>query len=348
MAVKQQNRLRIFLKDKNKKSIFKMFRESLYLWISKREIPFYYFKYLYRKNVVNYKDYISTKEAHKIQFQDTFHKPEHLSIISNKLSFSIFCEQNKLPAAKLISHNLNSNFIFKGKLFKVATKEDLYLFFEHVFNNTNHENIFVKPLSMYGGTGCYRINKQNLQKGIDACNEFVINNSCIHEEVVLQHPEINKIHAGCINTIRMETFIDKQGTTHLLSAFMRFGVGKSFVDNAHSGGFYVGIDLENGTLKDIGHQYMEYGGATLTAHPDNNFAFGGFKIPLFKEAVELTMKSVDYIPDRYIGWDIAISTNGPVIIEANEYPSIFMSDIAYGGYLKHPLYKGILEEIRNS
>ncbi len=348
MAVNQQNRLRIFLKDKNKKSLFKMFRESMYLWISKREIPFYYFKYLYRKNVVNYKDYISTKEAHKIQFQDTFHKPEHLSIISNKLSFSIFCEQNNLPAPRLISHNLNSNFIFKGELFKVASKKDLYNFFKLVFNETHHENIFVKPLSMYGGTGCYRINKQNLQNGIDACNEFVINNSCIHEEVVLQHPEINKIHADCINTIRMETFIDKQGKTHLLSAFMRFGVGKSFVDNAHSGGFYVGINLDTGTLKEIGHQYMEYGGATLTAHPDNNFAFGGFKIPLFKEAVELTMKSVDYIPDRYIGWDIAISTDGPVIIEANEYPSIFMSDIAYGGYLKHPLYKGILEEVRNS
>ena len=345
MAEKQQNRLHIFLKDKNKKSIFKMFRECMCLWMSKREIPFYYFKSLYRNNVVSYIDYISTKEAHKIQFSTIFHKSEHLSIISNKLTFSIFCEQNKLPVPKLISHNLNSNFIFKGVLFKVATEEDLYQFFEHVFNNTHDERIFIKPLSLYGGIGCYRISKNNLKADIKECADFVIHNSCVHEEVVLQHHEINKIHADCINTIRMETFIDKQGKTHLLSAFMRFGVGKSFVDNAHSGGFYVGINLEEGTLKEIGHQYMEYGGAVLSAHPDNNFIFGGFKIPFFSEAVDLTLKAVDYIPDRYIGWDIAISTQGPVIIEANEYPSIFMSDIAYGGYLKHPLYKGILEEI---
>ena len=323
-----------------------MFRESMFLWISKREIPFYYFKYLYRKNVVNYKDYISTKEASKIQHQDTFHRPEHLTIISNKLSFSIFCEKNKLPVPELISHNLDSSFIFEGEIFKVVTQQDLFDFFKHIFDKSNHQNIFVKPLSLYGGTGCFRINKNNLQDDISKCSDFVINNSCIHEAVVTQHPEINKIHADCINTIRMETFIDKEGNTHLLSAFMRFGVGTSFVDNAHAGGFYVGINLENGTLNKIGHQYMEYGGATLTAHPDNNFVFGGFKIPHFKEAVALTLKGVDYIPDRYIGWDIAISKDGPVIIEANEYPSIFMADIAYGGYRKHPLYKGILEEIK--
>ncbi len=344
MSSKQQNRLLIFLKDPNKKSLFKMFKESMYLWISKKEIPFYYFKYLYRKNVINYKDYVSTKEAHNIQFKDVFHKPEHLSIISNKLNFSIFCEENKLPVPKLISHNLDSNFIFEGNIFKIDSQSELFNFFKQVFDKTNHQNIFIKPLSLYGGTGCYRINKNNLKNDISKCSDFVINNSCIHEAVVNQHPEINKIHANCINTIRMETFIDKQGNTHLLSAFMRFGVGTSFVDNAHAGGFYVGINLENGTLKEIGHQYMEYGGAELSEHPDNNFVFGGFKIPHFKEAVTLTLKAVDYLPDRYIGWDIAISTDGPVIIEANEYPSIFMADIAYGGYLKHPLYRGIVAE----
>jgi len=342
----KQNRLSIFLKDNNKKSFFKILKEVSYLWATKKEIPFYYFKYLYRKNITNYKDYISTKESRNIQFKDVFHKTELPSLISNKLSFSIFCKENKLPIPKLISHNLSSKFCFNGVVFNVTTSKELLNFFNHVFSNSTCQNLFIKPLSLYGGIGCYRINKNNLREDIEKCSDFIINNSCIHEAVVVQHPEINKIHADCINTIRMETFIDKQGTTHLLSAFMRFGVGKSFVDNAHAGGFYIGINLDKGTLKKIGHQYMEYGGAELIKHPDSNFIFDGFKIPFFKEAVDLVIKAVDYIPDRYIGWDIAISPEGPIIIEANEYPSIFMSDIAYGGYLKHPLYKGILEETR--
>ncbi len=340
----KKNRLLTFIKDKRKKSFLKMFRESMYLWKSKKEIPFYYFKYLYRKNVINYKDYVSTKEAYNIKYGNVFHKTEHLTIISNKLMFSIFCKKNNLPVPKLISYNLASNFVFEGVIFPVKTTQDLFDFFKLVFDKSNEATIFVKPLSLYGGIGCYKLNKNNLKDDIDKCSEFVIGNGCVHEEFVKQHSEINKIHAKCINTIRIETFIDKNDQVHILSAFMRFGVGKSFVDNAHAGGFYVGINLENGTLKKVGHQYMEYGGDELSQHPDNNFIFDGFKIPFFKEACELTLKAVDFIPDRYIGWDIAISEKGPVIIEANEYPSIFMADIAYGGYLNHPLYKDIIAE----
>ena len=126
---------------------------------------------------------------------------------------------------------------------------------------------------------------------------------------------------------------------------MRFGIGKSYVDNASSGGILIGIDLDQGTLKEIGHLKMKFGGTEYRKHPDSNFVFAGFKIPYFNEVCELVIKGVQYLPDRYIGWDIAISHKGPVIIEANEYPNIFTSDTLYGGYLKHPLYKGIIDEV---
>ncbi len=149
---------------------------------------------------------------------------------------------------------------------------------------------------------------------------------------------------GCINTIRIESFIDKSSHIYILSAFMRFGVGDSYVDNAHAGGFYVGIDFKNGRLKNIGHQYMEYGGASLKKHPESGYTLEGFEIPFFQEAVDLVRQTLTKLPDRYLGWDIAITPTGPLIIEANEYPSIFMADIAYGGYLKHPLIQTLLRK----
>jgi hypothetical protein len=340
-----RNRFLIFFKDKRKKSILKMLYESTYLWYSKKEVPFFYFKYLYRKNVPNFKDYVGTKEAHRINHSAKYHKSEHMSIISNKLTFSMFCSKNNLAIPKLISYNLDANFVFNGKLQLIENKEELLSFFEMVFDHCNEKLIFIKPLSLYGGIGCFKISKDNLIDDINNCADFVIGHGCVHEEVVQQHPEINKIHAGCINTIRVETFIDESGVTHILSAFMRFGVGKSFVDNTYSGGFYIGIDLESETLKAKGHQYMEYGGAEVFQHPDSQFVLEGFKIPFFKEVCELVLKGVDYIPDRYIGWDIAVTPNGPIIIEANEYPCIFTADIAYGGYLNHPLYKEIIAKV---
>ena len=345
MAKPKQNRLLVFLRDKQKKNYFKIFKEFVNLLLIKKEVPFYYFKYLYRKDITNYKDYVSTKEAYRIKYKDTFHKEEYLTIISNKLSFSIYCDWNGLPVPSLLSHNFESNFYYKGNHFKINDENELIDFFGMVLDKSEKDSLFIKPLSMYGGTGCFRISKENLNIDLLECAEFIMQNGCIHEEAVIQNEEINKIHSGCINTMRVETFIDKKGEIHILSAFMRFGIGKSHVDNAHSGGFYVGINLKNGTLRDIGHQYMEYGGAKYTIHPDSKFAFANFEIPYFKELCDLVIKGVQFLPDRYIGWDIAISNKGPVIIEANEYPSIFMADIAYGGYLKHPLYKGIIEEV---
>lgn len=345
MSNHTHNRILVFLKDNRKKNYFKIIQEFITLLIIKKEVPFYYFKYLYRKDIVNYKDYVSTKEAHRIKYKDIFHKEEYLTIISNKLSFSLFCEKNNLPVPKLASHNFESNFFYNGAFHKIRTKTDIINFFNMVFNNTGWENIFIKPVSSYGGKGCYRVNKKNIAEDVSECMQFVLKNSCIHEEAVIQHEKINQIHPGCINTIRVETFADKKGKIHILSAFMRFGIGESYVDNAHSGGFYVGIDLENGTLRQIGHQYMEYGGSEYKSHPDNDFVFANFEIPYFKEVCALVIKGVQFLPDRYIGWDIAISNKGPIIIEANEYPSIFMADIAYGGYLKHPLYKDIIAEV---
>ncbi|SFW15411.1 sugar-transfer associated ATP-grasp domain-containing protein [Cellulophaga fucicola] len=348
MIQKTKNRLSVFLKDNRKKSMGKILKESIHLWILKKEVPFYYFKYLYRKEVHNYLDYISTKEASKIQHSANFHKIEYTTIISNKLIFSVYCKRNNLPVPELKSYNFNSNFFFENNVYKIKTKNDLISFYELVFSKNKDSCLFIKPLSLYGGKGCYKIRKEHLADDINKCFQYVVSDSCVHEEFVKQHPKINKIHPKCVNTIRVETFIDKEGKTHILSAFMRFGVGDSFVDNAHSGGFYVGINLQNGILNKIGHQYMEYGGAHYIAHPDNGYVFEGFSIPYFQELKDVVFKAVDFIPDRYIGWDIAIGENGPIIIEANEYPSIFMADIAYGGYLNHPLYKDILEEAKNS
>ncbi len=343
-----QNRFLIFLKDKRKKNILKMFWEASYLWVSKREIPFYYFKYQYRKSVTNFKDYLSTKEGAQIQKSQLFHKDELISIMSNKLSFSIYCKKNRLPIAKMVSYNLDSNFFFEGKVFKVKNSEDLFAFFSHVFDKTALQNIFIKPLAQYGGTGCFKINKNNLKDSVEHYSKNMIGIGCIHEEVIHQHEDINKIHKNCINSVRLLTYIDQNNNTNIIVAYMRFGIGKSVVDNVSSGGFQIGVNLETGTLQEKGHQDMEFGGAELYKHPTSGFIFKNFKIPYFKEILDLTNKASGFLPDRIIGWDIAITPNGPVLIEANEYPSIFGPDIIYGGLKKHPKIKELLLELKKN
>lgn len=325
-----------------------MFYEASYLWISKQEIPFYYFKYQYRKSVTNFKDYLSTKEGTKIQQARSFHKDELITLSSNKLSFSLYCKKNNLPVGNMISYNLDSNFFLSGTLFKVRNTDELLQFFNNVFKETGVENIFIKPLELYGGTGCIKLNKNNLKENIDLYYSSITKTGHIHEEVIEQHQEINKIHKNCVNSVRLFTYIDTHKKTNIIVAYMRFGIGNSVVDNVSSGGFQVGVDLENGTLQAVGYQDMEFGGAEFYKHPTSGFVFKDFKVPYFNEVLDLTYKATDFLPDRIIGWDIAITPNGPILIEANEYPSVFAPDIIYGGLKKHPKVKEMLLELNKN
>ena len=336
---------KVFLKDKRKKSYPKILSEFIKLWIVKKELPLYYFKYLYRKDITNVMDYLSRKEAQGISHSTKLHNRELMAIISNKFIFSIFCRNNDLAVPELISYNFESNFYFDGNAFEVADLKDMVGFFETVFNKTGKDRLFLKPFSLYGGKGTCMIKKSSLLKDLEDNYDNILNKDYIHEDVLVQHEDINKIHASCVNTIRFETYIDNVGTPHILSAFMRFGIGKNVIDNLHSGGVFVPVDLEKGCLKKSGLEHIRFGGRNFESHPESKYPFENFKIPFFEEACQLVMDGVKYLPDRYIGWDIAISTDGPVIIEANEHMNIFTADVAYGGYLKHPLFREIIKEI---
>ena len=63
---------------------------------------------------------------------------------------------------------------------------------------------------------------------------------------------------------------------------------------------------------------------------------------MMKEAIELTKKAALLVPELgYIGWDVAISDKGPVIVEGNDIPGYDMPQNAAW----HPDGKGILPDI---
>lgn len=338
---------KVFLRDKQKKNYFRILWEFTVLWISKKELPLYYFKYLYRKDVNNIKDFLGTKEAQRVKKSPKLHRKECMAIMDNKLSFSLFCKENKLPMAELVSHNFRSSFFWNGERHVVSDKKMLEDFFAKVFAETKKERLFLKPLSSYGGMGIFVLSKSNLVEDIEKGYKNIVARDYIHEDALVQHEEIDKIHAGCINTIRFDTYVDRNNKVHVLNAFMRFGIGKNVVDNVHLGGVYVGVNMEDGTLKEYARGYEHFGYSDLKEHPESNFPFKGFVIPHFAEACQLVTKATEFLPDRYIGWDIAITKDGPVVIEANQDPGIFSSDVTYGGYLQHPVYKEILEEVKD-
>lgn len=72
--------------------------------------------------------------------------------------------------------------------------------------------------------------------------------------------------------------------------------------------------------------------------------FDGFKVPYFKESIEMIKKAIEYLPIKFAGWDIAITEYGPCIIEGNSYPAMASIDIGYGGLKKHSVLSEIIKE----
>ena len=57
---------------------------------------------------------------------------------------------------------------------------------------------------------------------------------------------------------------------------------------------------------------------TIPIHPKTKTAFAGFELPFWSEARRLVERTaLLFLPVRTIGWDVALTPNGPVVVEGN-------------------------------
>lgn len=137
------------------------------------------------------------------------------------------------------------------------------------------------------------------------------------QERIEQHPAMSALNPTSVNTVRLITFCEN-GRVTLFSAALRVGSRGQSVDNWAAGGVIVRIDATTGQLCGDGFLKPGYGGRT-PMHPDSKIPFAGFQIPHFQAAVQLVTRLHEYLCNIHsIGWDVAISTRGPTIIEGND------------------------------
>ncbi|HNR66213.1 MAG TPA: sugar-transfer associated ATP-grasp domain-containing protein, partial [Atribacterota bacterium] len=145
-----------------------------------------------------------------------------------------------------------------------------------------------------------------------------LNSGCfIIQETVIQHPEMSRLNASSLNTIRIDTYNSFNEPPKVISALFRMGRSGSAVDNAMSGGIFVGIDMETGKLRSNAFAKLEHGGIVYSKHPDSGVPFKDFTIPYFSEVKEMACQAASSLADKLVGWDIGISAEGPVLIEGN-------------------------------
>ena len=205
--------------------------------------------------------------------------------------------------------------------FKKYTKRDFCVPKENNYEEfkqflDKHESFMSKP---YDGLGGQDVKKEYTRdiKDINEYFNYCIENRIFLEEVIKQHPEMNKLCEKSVNTMRIMTF-NNNGKPRIIWLGLRVGNGVNSIDNFHAKGMGVNIDIETGKL--IG-EAIDKDLNRFKEHPKTKVKFDGFQIPYFEEAKKMVLEaSLESDKILVVGWDVAISENGPVIIEGNRRP----------------------------
>ncbi|MCL2508098.1 MAG: hypothetical protein FWF05_02850 [Oscillospiraceae bacterium] len=136
------------------------------------------------------------------------------------------------------------------------------------------------------------------------------------EELIVQHPEMNRLYPNSINTLRMVT-INNGGKISLVIALCRMGNGGR-VDNFLNGGLMTRVCLETGKLL---YDAVNAENVVFERHPVTGTVFRGFQLPMWERCAESAKAAAAVLPEvGYVGWDFAVTPGGPVLVEGNEFP----------------------------
>ena len=241
--------------------------------------------------------------------------------VTMKENIELVRRLNKREAYEILDNKLLFNQKFKD--FVKRDFMDLRDGFE-AFENflAGKDAFFAKQLDSFGGLGVKKIRLSEHPDRKKLYDELMQSEMYLAEGVIQQHPEMSRPCPQALNTMRITTIVNDKHEAKVLYAILRVGNGKSDIDNVTSGGMYTMLD-EEGTVRYP--MFCDKTAETYYVHPNNGFEFKGFRVPYFKEALEFCKKAAYVEPDlRYIGWDVGISPDGPVLVEGNNLPGYDM------------------------
>lgn len=135
------------------------------------------------------------------------------------------------------------------------------------------------------------------------------------EEAIIQSEEVNRLNPCVVNSFRVITLY-KDGEVTVLNNAFRINQDSTDVIGC-TNDLYFSLNAEG---KIDSHVIDDYGNV-YTEHPMTGTRFADVRIPGVDQAFAMCIEAAKKLPQvRYIGWDVAFSKDGPVLVEGNQYP----------------------------
>lgn len=147
------------------------------------------------------------------------------------------------------------------------------------------------------------------------------------QELLAAHPGLAAISPGALPTLRVVTCRDEQGAPEACSTVLRLGAGSGRpVDNFNAGGLAVRLGAD-GRCETA---FVATG--KIDRHPATGVPLASREVPDLAPALALASAAHATLSTGFtvVGWDIGLSTRGPVLIEGNWNPGTDIIQLADG------------------
>lgn len=200
------------------------------------------------------------------------------------------------------------------------------------------DEFVLKPVSARGGRGFRKIRKSE-GKIFDADQptrpeelweslQPDMVRGVLMEEAAHNHPILDRMNPSSLNTFRVITFHFPDRGWVPICSYLKVGRENSLVDNSGAGGLLVRIDDDGKTGSAVDFKTQ----SEHSHHPDSGAPLEGMVVEGFAGVVQLAVDaSAPFSQMGILGWDIALTPEGPKIIEVNASPSCDYPQVAYGG-----------------
>lgn len=315
-------------REKDDRKPFIQLTRDLGYWIIKNRGGVFYFNlFRLQRKGRRVGDYLTIAEYLRIheELDTKYYRP----LLEDKILFDIYARAFKIPTPEMLG------IIDKGNIFWMGEK--IFEEIESILKKNMHA--YCKRVTAWGGIGVFKIDVEsgtlyinNKKSTMEAFNSLIGEEKFILQRTVIQHGKLKEINPNCVNTLRIYTIRDNDKPVYY-SSVLRMGVGDSVVDNVSSNNLAVGIGDE-GYLMEEAHSGTNPP-VWYTHHPNSKVKLKDFQVPYFKEACELCCKGHLYFSNFFfIAWDIAITPEGPVVIEANPAADLYGPQVFIGGQKK--------------
>src|SRR3712207_2836179 len=168
--------------------------------------------------------------------------------------------------------------------------------------------------------------------------------SYLIEERIRQHPDLTALIGPTLCCVRVQTIVTLEGESRIIAAVFKLQANSIGVDHLIHNAVGAWVDLDSGALgRGRTRGDLEYVSVLQGAEA----SFVGFRLPYWPELKDLALRAAAAFPwVRSVGWDIAISEQGPVLVEGNERWAISLVQMPAPHGLMTGEFKELYEALR--